>query len=394
MINFDEAVGLIASAARPLDVETVTIEHAAGRILAEAVVAWIDSPSSDVSTMDGYAVRDRDVAPNARLSTIGESFPGKGFDGAIGRGQAVRTFTGAPICAGADRIVIQEDIHREGDIAILTDVPGPARYIRKRASDFACGDTILEAGSRMTPAAMIAAAGADQSTLKVWRRPRMSIISTGDELVAAGAARNRPGMIPDSVSHGISALARDWGAAIERRGHLVDDLAAMQAVASDLLKTSDIVVLTGGASVGERDFSRRVFEKHGLDILFSKVAIKPGKPVWLGHARNTMIVGLPGNPTSALVTARLLLAPLILGMCGADVRRALQWQASPLAACLDACGDRETFARATRDGHGLRPLHNQDSGSQFALAHAEYLVRQPAHSPACKPGDLIDALLF
>jgi len=392
MISFDDAVALIASAAKPLGIETVSLDHAASRLLAEPVLAQIDSPISDVSAMDGYAVQTADLEPSASLTVIGASYPGAGFTGDVAKGQAVRIFTGAPVPAGTDRIMIQENVTRDGDTAFVAEMPGPSRHIRKRASDFACGDTLLGAGARLTPAALIAAAGADQSTLTVWRRPRISVVSTGDELVAPGTARQHPGMIPDSVSLGIAAFAREWGAEVVARRHLADDLTAMQAAAGALLASSDLIIVTGGASVGERDFSRRIFERHDLEILFSKVAIKPGKPVWLGRAGEAMILGLPGNPTSALVMARLLLAPLILGLSGGDPFLALQWQGLPLAAPLTACGDRETIVRGTINDHAVQLLRNQDSGSQLTLANAQLLVRQPAFSPARSIGDIVDVL--
>lgn len=392
MIGYNDAVALIAGVAKPFGAEAVLLDHAAGRFLAEPVVAQIDSPMTDVAAMDGYAVQATDLQPAARLAVIGSSYPGVGFAGAVGEGQAVRIFTGAPVPSGADRVMIQENVERQGDTAIIAEMPGSSRHIRTRASDFACDDILLETGTRLTPAALIAAAGADQAMLRVWRRPRISVVSTGDELVAPGSAGCRPGMIPDSVSVGLAAFARDWGAEVVGRRHLADDLTAMQAGAGALLASSDLIVVTGGASVGDRDFSRRIFDLHDLDILFSKIAIKPGKPVWFGRSGDTIILGLPGNPTAGVVTARLLLAPLILGLCGGDPHRVLQWQELPLAAPLEACGDRETFVSAVWFGRKVRPLRNQESASQFTLAKTELLVRLPAFSPARSVGDIVDVL--
>lgn len=397
MIGFDEATGIIAALAKPRAAETVALGNAAGRVLAAPVIARIAAPVADVSAMDGYALREADLAPDAAFKVIGESFPGAGFIGPIGAGQAVRIFTGAPVPAGADRVVVQELAVREGDTVRFSEMPGKGTHIRRKGCDFTEGATLLEAGMRLTPGALVAAAGADRAALEVWQHPRLFIVSTGDELVPPGMAAERPGTIPESVSPGVAALAAEWGGKVVGTRHLTDNLAGMQAAAAEIAGLADVIIVTGGASVGERDFSRRMFEPLGLEMIFAKVAIKPGKPVWLarvGNEHGPLVLGLPGNPTSALVTARLFLAPLLAGLGGRPADAALRWRQVPLASPIKACGDRETFTRAKWHGNGAAVLSDQDSGAQRALAEAELLIRQRAGDPALSEGEAVEALEF
>lgn len=390
MISFDEAIRRVADVARPIVRESVPVVRAGGRVLAEPVIAMIDSPRSEGSAMDGYAVRTADLPGTLRL--IGESFPGHGYDGVLEPGTCVRIFTGAPVPGGADRVVIQEVATRDGNLVAIADPGGPARHIRGQGSDFRSGDVLLEAGRRLDPRALVAAAGADVAEVETWRPPAILLLSTGDELVPSGKARGRPGSIPESVSVGVAAYAELWGGLHLGSRTLADDLPAIQQAAGEALEQADLVVVTGGASVGERDHAKAMFAPHGLDLIFSKVAIKPGKPVWLGRARGRLVLGLPGNPTSAMVTARLLLAPLVAGLAGrAGV---LGWRKVPLAGPLPACGERETFHRARLLDRGAAPLANQDSGAQKTLADADLLLRSRPNDPARPAGHEIETLDF
>jgi molybdopterin molybdotransferase len=215
-----------------------------------------------------------------------------------------------------------------------------------------------------------------------------------DELAEPGSAASRPGAIPESVSFGVAALAEEWGASIQDRIRLPDDLTAMERAATNALDQADLVVVTGGASVGEKDFAKAMFEAHGLELLFSKVAIKPGKPVWLGQAKGKLVMGLPGNPTSALATARLLLAPLVAGLSGLDPQTALRWRKATLLASLPACGDRETFVRAREFTDGVEPASNQDSSAQKMLVDADLLIRRRAGAVPARAGDIMTVLDF
>ncbi len=390
MIPFDEAAKRIGEAAKPLGMERVALADAAGRTLAAPVTAMIDSPTTDSSAMDGYAVRDLDLP--GPLQVIGDSFAGHGFDGPVEPGKAVRIFTGAPVPEGADRVIIQEMAEREGDQVTISEPPGEARHIRRLGSDFRAGERLLPAGRRLDPRALVAAAGADLASVEVWRRPRVRILATGDELAPPGQARDRVDAIPESVSFGVAALAEQNGGQSLGSRRLGDRFEAMVGEAGDSLEEADLVVVTGGASVGEKDFAKAMFEPHGLDLIFSKVAIKPGKPVWLGRCAGKLVLGLPGNPTSAMVTARLLLAPLVSGLAGGSP--VLHWQRIRLAQPLPACGLRETFHRARKvDGEAL-PVSNRDSSAQRALAEADLLLRSRPQTPALPAGDEIESLLF
>lgn len=394
MIGFDEALAIVTDAARPLGRETVALGDAAGKTLAEAVVARVDSPPADVSAMDGYAVREDDLAGGEPLRQVGVSYPGAGFEGEVGPGTCVRIFTGAPVSRGADRIVVQEIVVRDDDRIRIEGSLSKGRHIRMRGSDFRVGDRLLPPGRILDPRALVAAAAADLALVEVWRRPRVTILGTGDELVAPGEARERPGSIPESVSFGVAALAEQWGAEAIGQLRLRDDPDAMRAAAATALAASDLVVMTGGASVGEKDFAKSVFASLGVELLFSKVAIKPGKPVWLGRVGDRLVLGLPGNPTSAVVTARLLLAPLVAGLGGRDPAGAVRWVAAPLAEPLPPCGHRETFVRGRWAGERVQPLANQDSGAQHALAEADLLIRRRADAPAADAGDRVDVIAF
>jgi len=394
MISFDEALERVRGAAHPLGTETVAIEAAAGRVLAAPVIARIASPRRDVSAMDGYAVRQADLATlPAKLKIVGESFAGGGWNGAIGSGECVRIFTGAPVPGGADRVVIQENVRREDDVAVI-EKAGDARHIRKRGSDFEQGQQLLSGGRLLDKRAIVAAAAADLAQVEVYSRPRVAILGTGDELAEPGTAAERPDAIPESVSLGIATMAADWGADVVGRERLRDELPAMEGAAAQALDEADLVVVTGGASVGEKDFAKAMFEPLGLDLIFSKVAIKPGKPVWLGRVRSKLVIGLPGNPTSALVTGRLFLAPLLAGLSGRNPDEALKWRTASLGTPLKECGSRETFHRGRWSGGQVEILGFQDSSAQQALADADVLVRQFANAQALPAGAEVEVLDF
>jgi molybdopterin molybdotransferase len=344
--------------------------------------------------MDGYAVCEADLANRpASLRMSGESFPGQ-LPRAIEAGECARIFTGAPVPEGADRVVIQEIVRREGDWAVFERYTGEARHIRARGSDFRSGERLLAAGTLLDARTIVAAAGADVGSVEVFRRPRMAIIATGDELAEPGTAGEEPGAIPDSASLGVAALGKQWGGECVGRTRMGDDRQRLEAAAREALGAADLVIVTGGASAGDKDFAKAMFESAGLELLFSKVSIKTGKPVWFGRSMAKLVLGLPGNPTSALVTARLFLAPLLCAMTGRDPASALQWRKASLAAPLPPCGDRETFVRARWTGDAVQPLSDQDSGAQRALAMAELLVRRTVNAPAAAAGERVNMLTF
>lgn len=393
LISLECAWEIVTEAAVPLGGQPVLLVDAVGRVLAAPVVATFDSPRSDVSMMDGYAVRDGEAMIGAGFEVIGTSAAGARFGGSVGVGQAVRVFTGAAVPAGADRVVIQEDVAIDGDRMTIVEAPGGARFVRAAGSDFRSGEVVVAAGTRLTPGALVAAAGAGADQISVARRPRVVTIATGDELRPVGAALDGE-HIPDSIGPALAAMLQAMGAEMVGHRLLGDDLPALEAAAAQAVAAADLVVVTGGASVGARDHAKAMFAPLGMELLFSKVAIKPGKPVWLGRVGATLVIGLPGNPGSALVTARLLLAPLVAGLLGETSPPPLQWVQLPLASPIPATGDRETFLRATLVDGKLLPVANQDSGAQRALAEAGWLIRCPTGQGPLTAGDMVPALLF
>jgi molybdopterin molybdotransferase len=394
MIAFDEAIRLMVQAVSPLGTEVVALGDASGRVLAEPLFARCDAPRHAVSSMDGYAVAHADARTGAVLRVVGESRPGGRFPGTVCSGEAVRIFTGAPMPAGSDRCIIQEDVERDGDVIRVAGPRGPQVFVRNAGSDFAAGDLLLRPGTRLTARSMIAAAAADVCSMKVGLRPRVAVIGTGDELAEPGTAHQHDHAIPDSVTYGVAAMARSAGASMVSRSTVPDDLSSLTVRAAEALAEADLVIVTGGASVGERDFAKPMFAAHGLDLVFSKVAIKPGKPVWFGRSRGAWVLGLPGNPTSAMVTARLFMVPVLASLQGQSANEVLRWRTMRMAAPLPDTGDRETFFRASWDSLGLTPLPDQDSGSQLALAEADWLIRCPAGQVGLAADQLVSALHF
>lgn len=394
LISFDQALALVEASVASLPGEDVPLAEAAGRVLAVPVFARREAPFSDVAAMDGYAVHDGSTKADQQLTVVGESRAGAGFSGRLQPGEAIRIFTGAPMPKGADRVIMQEYAMQEGDTVRFAEGYGPGWHVREAGSDFSAGDLLLDVGTRLGSRAIVAAAAADQAMLKVSAQPKVAIIGTGDELAPPGEAHLRADAIPESVTYGIAALAKQAGARVVARMIGEDSLPALERLAGDMLDKADVVIVTGGASVGERDFAKPMFAPHGMELLFSKVAMKPGKPVWLGRAKGKWVLGLPGNPTSAMVTARLFLRALLAGLQGQSITQVLQWRALPLACQMPATGGRETFIRARWDADGLRSLSNQDSGVQLALAQADWLIRSAPNSPALDVGGMVTALEF
>ena len=395
MIDFDSALALVLKEARPLPFESVALDAASGRVLAADLTARGDAPRVAVSAMDGYAVRDADLAGlPARLPIATVAFAGRADAPFLAPGTCARVFTGGPVPAGADRIVVQEIVGHDGDTALFESPPEPATHIRAAGSDFRSGDILLPAGTVLGFRAMVAAAAADLATLSVVRRPRVVILGTGDELAEPGQALETPGSIPESVSFGVTGLVRQLGGDVIARRRLADAPETLEAAARLALAEADLVVVTGGASVGEKDFARAMFAPLGLELIFSKVAIKPGKPVWFGRAGGVLVLGLPGNPTSAMVTARLFLAPLIAGLAGRDPAALLAWRSMILSAPLKPAGDRETFERGRLVDGGVAGLEIQDSATQMALASAEVLIRRRPGAPGLRAGESAAVLDF
>lgn len=393
MQSFDEVSAILRQAAVPLAAVRVPVGEGAGHVLAEDVTARLDAPRADVSAMDGYAVREADLPGPFRL--VGTSAAGSAETLTLDAGEAARIFTGAPLPRHADRVLVQEIVSREGDVVRLVGDYGAERHIRERGTDFRAGEVLLRAGQAIDYRNLVLLAAADRGDVAVWRRPRVAILTTGDELSVPGTALGQPGTLPESVSPAIAALARAWGGTVIARGMARDDPAAIAALSAELLEKCDVLVLIGGASVGERDFAHAAITGGGFALLFGKAAIRPGKPIWAAaNGRGQIVLGLPGNPTSAMVTARLFLAPLLTALGGGHYDAALEWFALPLAAPLPPAGPREHFARGTLGEGRAMPLTDQRSSAQATLARATLLIRQAAGSGAVPVGAEVQALRF
>jgi len=394
MIAFDEAMARVIAIAQPLGIETVRFAEASGRVLAEAVTARFAMPRTDVSAMDGYAVREAELGDLPfSLPVAGEAAAGSPPGQVLPDRSAFRIFTGAPVPEGADRVIVQENTERDGDSVTFLRPHGSGRNIRSTGSDFAAGEVLVPAGVRLDWRALTTAAAADRGELVVYRQPRAVILATGDELAAPGEACDRPGAIPESVSPGIAAFVTGQGGRVLRAERLPDAPEILADVAVRALADADLVIMIGGASVGDRDYSRSVFGS-APDYVFPKVAIKPGKPVWLARTGGRLVMGLPGNPTSALVTARLFLAPLLVGLGGGEAASAVVFETGLCADALPACGDRETFLRARRTAEGLVLADSQDSGSQRSLAASDALIRRLPGAPSQPSGATVWFLDF
>lgn len=393
LVSFDEACRLLSIAATGREAESVALDQAGGRVLAQDIVARRDAPGRAVSAMDGYAVCERalDDLP-ACLPVIGTSFAGRPFAGPLPPNTCVRIFTGAALPEGADRVIMQEDVREIDGRAHFTMPCPPRRHVRAAASDFAKGDILLNRDVLITPQRLVSIAAADMASVEVYRRPRVAILCCGDELVEPGHSIPHPDHVPESISHGLAALVQDWGGIVIARWRRGDQLDALRLAARDAVAAADIVVVVGGASVGEKDLAKDAFAVPGFEMLFTRVAIKPGMPVWFGRQERTFILGLPGNPTSAIVTARLFLAPLLAELAGHGMAEAWTWQTLRLGASLDPSGERDSFLRATIMEDIVTPLSNQDSASQSVLARATHLIRHRTGASFLAAGSTVQTL--
>ena len=264
LMSFDEASTVIAAHGKPLGIESVSIDTADGRILARPAIANCTAPATLVSAMDGYAVRDSDLSQvPASLRIAGKSFAGAGFDGALPSAACIRIFTGAPAPAGTDRVIPQEDVCEESGAAIFTRSLSQRRHLRLPGSDFRQGDVIVSAGSILNPQRLVGAAASNLGELHVYRQPRVAILCCGDELAEPGSANSPPHTIPESISYGIAALVRRWGGTVVARWRRPDNLACLQSAAADASLMADVVVVIGGASVGEKDLAKDAFAPLG-----------------------------------------------------------------------------------------------------------------------------------
>ncbi|WP_305968175.1 MULTISPECIES: gephyrin-like molybdotransferase Glp [unclassified Mameliella] len=386
MISVSEALDQLFALAEPLPVETVPLVQAAGRVLAQPVTARRDQPPFPASAMDGYAVPE--AAPGQRFTVIGESAAGTRFEGSVGPGEAVRIFTGAPVPEGAVRIIIQEDVTRDGETITLNEDLDDNPYIRPAGTDFRVGQTV-EAPRRLTPQDVALLAAMNIAEVPVTRRPRVALISTGDELVMPGDTPG-PDQIIASNTFGLHALLRDLGAE-PRILPIARDTTESLIHGFSLVDDADLVVTIGGASVGDHDLVARVAGELGMERAFHKVAMRPGKPLMSGRLNGAMMVGLPGNPVSAMVCGHVFLAPVIRAMLGLGTAASPRLKAR-LSAPLMQNGPREHYMRAQLDDDGIRALDRQDSSLLSVLGKANALLVRPVGDAERKTGAMVDYL--
>jgi molybdopterin molybdotransferase len=398
MISVEEAFAAYPAALRPLPVEHLPIAHAAGRVLAEALASRVDLPRFDHSAMDGYALRAADTrdasqARPLRLPLAGASYAGAGLDQpALPSGHAARIFTGAPLPPGADSMIPQERVQREGD-ALLFTAPWPAdRNIRRRGEELRAGTALAQAGQRITPGLLAALIDGGHERVPVHRCPRLRVVSTGDELRPAGCTL-APGQIPDSNGPLISAVLRRWGYAPAACERVPDDEAQVCGALERAFDAAEVVITSGGVSVGEHDFIRRAAQRLGIHQVFWQVAQRPGKPLYFGTLGDKLLLGLPGNPGAVL-----------LGLC-LHVRRALDvlegaaqpgpvWHYGRLVQPVERDSKRARFVRMhleySADGTAqLHPLPHQDSHMLSNLAHAPVFVWVPSGARDAEAGSAL-----
>lgn len=396
-----EALAIVLDGAGPLGEETVGLDEAAGRVLAAELAALRTQPPFPASAMDGYAVRADDIAaPPARLKIIGESAAGHPFDGQIGPGQAVRIFTGAPVPDGADTIAIQENATRDSDTVTVTEPTKKGKFVRPAGLDFREGDVCLSRGDVLNAQRLALAAAMNHDRVPVCRRPRVALAATGDELHPPGADLP-PGGIIASNTFGLKAMIGRAGGEIADLGIVPDSREALEAALDDAIEAgADLIVTTGGASVGEHDLVRPAFEALGGVMAFAKIAMRPGKPLLHGRlerdGRSIALLGLAGNPVSSIVAARVFLVPLVARLAGLpDARH--RPVGAVLGCDLPANDEREDYLRATLQrlpGGELQatPFERQDSSMLATLARADALLIRPVHAPAAKAGDRVEVL--
>ncbi len=388
MISVEEARAKVLAGIRPVGAEQVSVMQAGGRVLAEPVAARVSHPPVDVSAMDGYAVRAADVATApAKLALQGESAAGRPYDGTLRPGCTVRIFTGAQIPAGADAVIMQEDAARDGEAVEFRVVPRVGQHIRRAGLDFAAGQTLLEPGRLLTARDVGLIAATNVPWVLVKRRPRVAILSTGDEIKMPGDPL-APAQIIGSNGLALVAFVEALGGEAILLGTALDTMVSLQAMLAGA-RGADLLLTSGGASVGDYDLVKDAIGA-GMALDFYKVAMRPGKPLMFGRMGEMPVLGLPGNPVSALVCAEMFLGPAMRRMLGlaAEVRTV----SAVLGRDLPANDLRQDHLRASlaHDEAGrliAMPFDTQDSAMLASLARADALLIRPPHAPAATAGD-------
>jgi molybdopterin molybdotransferase len=399
LLSVEDALARVLANATPLPAEAVPVADAAGLVLAADLKARRTQPPADVSAMDGYAVRGADVAQApVTLMVAGEVAAGRPFDRSVGAGEAARIFTGGVLPEGTDTVVIQEHTTREGERVTVNKPAAAGKNVRLKGLDFAAGDVLLAAGHRLTDRDLSLAAAMNYPTVPVHRRPKVAIFATGDELVPPGTEPG-PGQIVYSNGFSLMALMRAEGAQVIDLGIVADRLDdTVAAVRKAQTAGVDILVTTGGASVGDYDLVQKAFAAEGMDLAFWKIAMRPGRPLMNGRLGGIHVLGLPGNPVSAYVCAFLFLVPLIRRLMG-HTDLALESESAILGEDLPANDERADYLRASvsTDAQGrfvVTAFRQQDSSMLTPLANGNCLLIRAPFAPAAKAGELSTIVKF
>ncbi|QIE44176.1 molybdopterin molybdotransferase MoeA [Pseudohalocynthiibacter aestuariivivens] len=390
MISVDDALNELFALTEPMTVETIPLIQAAGRVLAKPVQAKRDQPPFAASAMDGYAIRGAEAAPGAQFEVIGEAAAGHRYDGSVPAGKAVRIFTGAPLPAGCDRVIIQEDVARTGDTITLGSRLDAGPHVRPAGADFRQGAEFA-APRLLRPHDIALLASMNIPDVPVYRKPRVALIATGDELVMPGESPG-PDQIIASNSFGLKALLDANGAEARLLPIARDTVPALET-AFDLARDCDLIITIGGASVGDHDLVGTVAQAQGMSRSFYKVAMRPGKPLMAGRMGRAAMIGLPGNPVSAMVCGHVFVLPVLRAMLGLGFASAPR-QKAPLAIDLPSNGPREHYMRATLGADGLHPATRQDSALLTVLAQANALLVRPVSDDARRAGEIVECIRF
>ena len=388
MISVEEALARILAAFEPLPVETVSLERGLGRVLARDVVARVSQPPVAMSAMDGYAARAEDLTTvPVTLRVVGEAPAGGAYDGRVGPREAVRIFTGGPLPDGADCIVIQENTEPDGDRVTVLEAAGPGLFVRPAGLDFAVGTVGAPAGHLMTARDIGLAAAMNVPWLQVRRRPRIAILATGDEVVMPGDPVG-PNQIVGSNALSLGAVVQACGGEPINLGIAQDRVDSLRELVRGAAG-ADLLVTTGGVSVGAHDLIHDALAEEGLELGFWKIAMRPGKPLLFGRLGETPVLGLPGNPVSTVVCALLFLRPVMDRMLGRPGQRPPP-ETAVLLSDLPKNDHRQDYLRANlfHDENGLkvRPFSRQDSSMLSSLAHSDCLILRPPHAEAAEAG--------
>jgi len=391
MIPVETALERVLAGLAPLPAEVVALPQAVGRVLAADACARVAHPPVAVSAMDGWAVRAADLP--GTFAIIGESAAGHGFAGEVGAGQAVRISTGAPLPAGADAVAMQEDAERDGGRVTVTVAVPPGKHVRAAAQDFAVGAALLAAGTVLGPRQIGLAAAMNLAWLDVRRCPLVAILSTGDEIRMPGDTL-APGQIAGSNGPMLAALVEANGGEFRQLGIAGDDRAALAGLLAGA-RGADLLVISGGASVGDHDLVGAMLAEAGMVPGFWKVAMRPGKPLMHGHLGGMPVLGLPGNPVSAYVAATLFLVPMLRALLGLPAARSTA--IARLGGDLAANDQRQAYLRATlaAEPDGVlraTAMERQDSAVLSGLAAADALIVRRPHAPEAKVGDMVEIL--